>query len=998
MNEPGSTVINEPQEIKPGDILRFNYTNNANLNWTMPIKAKWKLSVYGAGSSSSSSSGGFASGDLNIKKSSLISLKINSSENGGGNAASNARKGSGGTLLHIDSELMIAAGGSGGKGATGTGPYGTSGGAGGNGGQGGGRDGVITVAGHGSPGPTVYDGGGGGGAEGKNYLHQDLSNTQNLSGQNSGNGYAHLILIHYFPRAYDISFYGLERNSVTVSANLSLGDISEALQHGYVWSKNPNPTIELQTKIDLGYSSLDRTFSFDITGLEPNTKYYVRAYATDEDRTNYSEEISFVTHNIPVLNNIDLQEVDSRFIAVKSTLKTKGGVEVFDKGVVASTSPSPTINDLKFRSLDELTNEPDSYSTLLSLQPVTQYYLRPYASNKYGTGYGDEIVVTTTHKPEINNFKISPDDPIRSDITVTANLSEEIGQQVKYRILVNGQPYLDWTNLRTTPYNVSDTIPFSFSVFQLENNSITIEAENEDGLQRSQTIEFYVPFEEPTLDSRSEKDTYFRFAINDRFGDKVRYRTFINDTAHTDWSNWAAPGIEYTVSWDSSRLAIGNNNTFRIEWENEAPTGQIHSHEYTFSGQYRGLIFLGPDNVVFSDDLGNVLEMLDLGEPHMGTTSDVVKVTLQNTLEFPVSNITIYAAPETSTKDSLHLLAWDNPDGELDFKHRIYYNDVLLPEDKLTFYVKAEVGEFDNTYREFEIYGYGMRAKVDAEIEATITSSSTEYVELTSYGSTTGKQIVVMSRFEPAKMNSFSQSPSISFIHDYEYVGLGALYYNGIPLLRPTRPWKRNLSFGGQLGNIPAYHGNMNRYSFGPAPSEKYLLYWHKFTEEDGRTIYISDRHLITDVTWNDLNSGNYVFGKNINLNNKLYSCRLLTGGRMGRDGSLVDTRAGGQLPNEWDRYVMNGADLNTIYFKNAPSPIPSDYPSSGSLSTSQIAFARPHNQAWNWISIYSWCQDRYTEGATLRGMGTARAWKRDGPGRRLYEAGGWRPVLELIS
>ena len=110
-----------------------------------------------------------------------------------------------------------------------------------------------------------------------------------------------------------------------------------------------------------------------------------------------------------------------------------------------------------------------------------------------------------------------------------------------------------------------------------------------------------------------------------------------------------------------------------------------------------------------------------------------------------------------------------------------------------------------------------------------------------------------------------------------------------------------------------------------------------------------------------------------------------------------VQHLTGGKLPNEWDRYVMNGADVGEPHFAYAPIPVPEDYPDT-SIRDDQTAWARAHNQTWNWISIQSWCQETRsgTDKRVLRGDHGARYWDANG-----YTSGptwfGWRPVLELL-
>ena len=230
---------------------------------------------------------------------------------------------------------------------------------------------------------------------------------------------------------------------------------------------------------------------------------------------------------------------------------------------------------------------------------------------------------------------------------------------------------------------------------------------------------------------------------------------------------------------------------------------------------------------------------------------------------------------------------------------------------------------------------------------------------------------------------------------DYEYVALGALYYDGTELVRPTRPWRDNVAFDGEYGNIPAFHGDMSKYSFGPATSEETVLYWHKFIDQN-KTLLICDRNLIHSISWDHLNDAGFIFGKEIELDGRLYKCRVLTGGSANRDGGSDTSYEGGKLPNEWDRYVMNGADVGEPHFAYAPIPVPEDYPGT-SIRTDQTAWARAHNQAWNWIAMRSWCQDASGAYRVNRGHHSARHWNTTTPSN-TYTNHGWRPVLELIQ
>ncbi len=64
---------------------------------------------------------------------------------------------------------------------------------------------------------------------------------------------------------------------------------------GICWSTEPNPTISQNTLSDANLSS--ESFNITITDLTPNTKYYIRAYATNSAGTAYGDTETFTTQS-----------------------------------------------------------------------------------------------------------------------------------------------------------------------------------------------------------------------------------------------------------------------------------------------------------------------------------------------------------------------------------------------------------------------------------------------------------------------------------------------------------------------------------------------------------------------------------------------------------------------------------------------------------------------------------------------------------------------------
>ncbi len=66
-------------------------------------------------------------------------------------------------------------------------------------------------------------------------------------------------------------------------------------QYGHCWSKDANPTVNLETKTAHGIRNNTGNFYSDITGLSQSTTYYIRAYATNSQETVYGIQLNFNT-------------------------------------------------------------------------------------------------------------------------------------------------------------------------------------------------------------------------------------------------------------------------------------------------------------------------------------------------------------------------------------------------------------------------------------------------------------------------------------------------------------------------------------------------------------------------------------------------------------------------------------------------------------------------------------------------------------------------------
>ena len=162
---------------------------------------------------------------------------------------------------------------------------------------------------------------------------------------------------------------------------------ADVTERGVCWSTSPNPTInDNKTSDGAGIG----TYNSSITGLNKNTTYYVRAYASNSVGTGYGNEISFTTLKDIVKPTVKTNEVSSvvQDAAIcGGVVIDDGGATVTARGVCWSTSPNPTTNG---NHTDDGTGEGDFTSAITGLTAGTTYYVRAYATNEKGTSYGEE--------------------------------------------------------------------------------------------------------------------------------------------------------------------------------------------------------------------------------------------------------------------------------------------------------------------------------------------------------------------------------------------------------------------------------------------------------------------------------------------------------------------------------------------------------------------------------------------------------------------------------
>jgi len=204
----------------------------------------------------------------------------------------------------------------------------------------------------------------------------------------------------YTPKVTTGSAMNVSQTTADITANVVSIGSGAVSQYGHCYSTTPNATIA-NSKTSLGTMTSASPFTSSLSGLQKNTTYYVRAYATNSSGTGYSAEITFTTSDSPTLPNITIQSatnITTNSATIGGVISSLGTSSISQYGHCWSTSSSPTTADMK-TTLGTKTSIGTYSSSMSALLPGTTYYVRAYATNNAGTTYSSEISFTTLPTP-----------------------------------------------------------------------------------------------------------------------------------------------------------------------------------------------------------------------------------------------------------------------------------------------------------------------------------------------------------------------------------------------------------------------------------------------------------------------------------------------------------------------------------------------------------------------------------------------------------------------
>jgi uncharacterized protein (TIGR02145 family) len=189
--------------------------------------------------------------------------------------------------------------------------------------------------------------------------------------------------------ATKISLTGAKLNG-TVNAN----ELSAKVTFEYGLTKSYGSTVTAAQSPVTGNTIT--IVSADITGLTSGSIYHFRIKSVNSIGTTYGDDTTFSTFHVatslPVLSTTSVLGITGTTAISGGNITEDGGGDIIEKGVCWSLNAYPDINVSHTSNGSGIEN---FTSKLTGLSVYVTYYVRAYATNSFGTAYGNQNIFST---------------------------------------------------------------------------------------------------------------------------------------------------------------------------------------------------------------------------------------------------------------------------------------------------------------------------------------------------------------------------------------------------------------------------------------------------------------------------------------------------------------------------------------------------------------------------------------------------------------------------
>ena len=299
--------------------------------------------------------------------------------------------------------------------------------------------------------------------------------------------------------------------SVTVEARVTDEGQAAVTEAGFCWStESREPTTDMNHEACDALPSGSTPFRLLIDDLQPETVYYIRAYAVNEHGTGYGPTYCYRTKesSLALVETLAADEVEETTARLRGRILTDGGSSVTNKGFYYGTDPDPVSGGTRCYVTDE---GDDLVYLLENLRVETTYYYCAYAENANGMAYGEVMSFTTAGHYTVPTVTTAPVTEIaQTTATFTGSVVADGGRDVSVTGFCYGiTPNPAEEGVRVESVSGGDS--FSYQATGLSASThyyVCAYAVNEAGTGYGEVVEFTtdILLDEPTVGSTSVTD------------------------------------------------------------------------------------------------------------------------------------------------------------------------------------------------------------------------------------------------------------------------------------------------------------------------------------------------------------------------------------------------------------------------------------------------------------------------------------------------------------
>ncbi len=201
----------------------------------------------------------------------------------------------------------------------------------------------------------------------------------------------------------EISGTDITEFTVTLASAITKSGSQEISDHGFAFSATTETpdinsasikkgAVDITTPTPIGFTGI-------LSGLEPDTEYYIRPYAISAQTTHFGKVLKIKTLNItqPAIKTDGSEAVTHNSAKLKGSISAKGTHPVSEYGLVWAVSANPTTSvTTKYTVKSNVTSFPASFNTTAAnLASNTTYNFRAYVISNGVTSYGANMTVKT---------------------------------------------------------------------------------------------------------------------------------------------------------------------------------------------------------------------------------------------------------------------------------------------------------------------------------------------------------------------------------------------------------------------------------------------------------------------------------------------------------------------------------------------------------------------------------------------------------------------------